>query len=479
MAALALGMGVLAFLLLFREEVEAAVHTWMTSAAYNHGPLILPIAIWLAWARRDRLASLLPSPSLPWALAVLPLTLGWLAAERMGIMEGRQLTALAMLYALLLTVLGWRVCRAMAVPIAYLVFLVPFGAFTVPWLQAVTAKLIALGLSFTSIPHYIDGLVIEIPAGTFYVAEACAGLRFIIATLAFGALYAAVMFRSPGRRLLVMALAVVVPILANGARGFGLVVIGHLQGSAAAVEADHVLYGWVFFSFVLFLLILAGLPFREDTAERAAPGEPPAGPSPAPMRLAAAAAASAALLATGPAVASVLDRGSAQPVLQAPRLAAPAGCTGDGTDTLHCPGAVLTARLLVFPAGANWSHVAAERRRAVSGGSDEDVTFDVALPGARWRARQPQESGPMMAAATWLGGKPAGDGLGTRAKQALRPVLGGTGRPVVAIIELRSERRDLSAERLLLRDVLQAQEEALAAQAVLASSTGSLEAARR
>ncbi|MBY0338174.1 MAG: exosortase, partial [Acetobacteraceae bacterium] len=261
-----LGAGILLLLWVFGTEASDAVRIWSSSAAYNHGFMVLPIAAWLAWQRRHRLAELAPRPAPLLGLAALPCAVAWLAAERLGIMEGRQFAALGMMVALVPAVLGWRVARAFAVPLAYLVFLVPFGEFTVPWLQDVTARMVDAGLDLTGIPHFTDGLIIEIPEGQFHIAEACAGLRFIIAALAFGALYAAVMFRSPGRRAIVMALALAVPVLANGVRAWGLVVLGHVQGSAAAVEADHLLYGWVFFSLVLVLLILAGLPFRQDSA---------------------------------------------------------------------------------------------------------------------------------------------------------------------------------------------------------------------
>jgi exosortase len=172
---------------------------------------------------------------------------------------------MAMLWILVLTVFGERVCRAMTAPLAYLVFLVPFGAFTTPALQDVTAWMIELGLRFWGISYYRDGLLIQTTAGLFHVAEACAGLRFLIAALAFGALYAFVLFRSPGRRILVMVLALVVPVVSNGIRALGIVVIAEYLGSADAAAADHVIYGWGFFSAVLLLLTLAGLPFREDS----------------------------------------------------------------------------------------------------------------------------------------------------------------------------------------------------------------------
>ncbi|MBX9750767.1 MAG: exosortase [Roseococcus sp.] len=166
-----------------------------------------------------------------------------------------------------LGVFGWRLFRAFAVPLGYLVFLVPFGAFLVPQLQEVTAWMIVAGLSLLGIPHFVDALIIEIPAGIFFVAEACAGLRFLIASLAFGGLYAAVMFRSPGRRVAVMVLALVVPVVANGLRALGIVLLGHHLGSAEAAAADHLIYGWVFFTLVILLLVVAGLPFRQDEPE--------------------------------------------------------------------------------------------------------------------------------------------------------------------------------------------------------------------
>ena len=61
-----------------------------------------------------------------------------------------------------------------------------------------------------------------------------------------------------------IAASIVVPIIANGLRALGIVALGHVLGSAQAAATDHVLYGWMFFSLVILLLIALGLPFRED-----------------------------------------------------------------------------------------------------------------------------------------------------------------------------------------------------------------------
>lgn len=467
----ALAVALAAWAALFFAEIAAAVAVWDSSTAYNHCWLILPIAAWLGWQRRARLAAFLPRPA-PWvALLVLPpLGFGWLLAERLGIMEGRQLAALAIAIAMTVAILGLRFGRAMAAPLGYLVFLVPFGAFTVPALQRVTTRIIEVLLGFTGIPHYVDDIVIEIPAGTFLVAEACAGLRFLIASIAFGALYALVMFRSPGRRLAVMALSVAVPILANGLRGFGLVMLGHYSGSAAAADADHVLYGWLFFSIVLMLLILAGLPFRQDGAAPATLllGAPPHGGLRG-AAFAATAALGAVGAAAGPAAAWALDRqGLAAPATIAARLDAPAGCAAqDDGALLRCAGWQVSARVIVFPSGANWSAVVAARHRAL-GSNDVEHVYAVAQGNgaARWTVRQ--SANGARAVATWLDGRPAGEGLRDRAAQAWNVLRGGGAIPVVVALDLQpaaGAAGDLRRVRETLDQVLAAQGENLVARA--------------
>jgi exosortase A len=468
LAGLALGLLVLG--LLFRVEIAAAVATWDRSAAYTHCWLVLPIAAWLAWSRRDRLRALRPRPSLLLALPALAGAAAWLVAERLGIMEGRQLVLVVLVWVLVLATLGWRIALAMAAPLAYLIFAVPFGEFLTPLLQDLTLRMIEFGLQATGVPHYIDGLIIEIPSGTFLVAEACAGLRFLIAALAFGALYALVMFRSPGRRLLVMVMALVVPVLANGVRAFGIVLYGHYLGNAEAAAADHLVYGWGFFSIVLLLLVLAGLPFREDGVEAAAPTDAlaslrPVQAVPGPRLLAksfGAAALVAVLASVGPLAAAGLDGGVAPPRTLPAALRAADGCEAEGL-ALRCDGALVTARLLVFDPATNWAAVAGARRATLDAEDDAALAFNVTGPNMAWQARQEPRRPALVAVAAWRDGQSTGDGLRARLAQALSGLRGGTASPVLAVVEFRPGAGGVPSQSL--RNVLAAQAEGLAAQA--------------
>ena len=306
----ALGAGLVLLGLLFPAEVAAAVATWIDSTAYNHCFLVLPIAFYLAWDRRDELQGVPIAADLRFVVLAVPVMLVWLVAERLGIMEGRQLMVICLVQVLFLTALGWRMWKRLSGPLLYLFFLVPFGAFLTPVLQDFTAAFTIEGLNLLGIPNYSDGYIIEIAQGVFYVAEACAGLRFLIASVAFGVLYALILYRSPRRRAAFIVVSIVTPIIANGFRALGIVVLGRYLGSAQAAGADHLIYGWVFFSFVLLMLVLLGLPFREDGRRPAVTKLPPRRDPVRGRPVLIAGVALIAVAAVGPVAAGVLDRSS-------------------------------------------------------------------------------------------------------------------------------------------------------------------------
>lgn len=273
---------------LFWSTAEATVRTWGSSATFNHGFLIFPLSAYLIWHRRDALAKLVPKPA-PWALTWLAVAaLVWLLGHVANVLLIQELAFVAMIQVLCLTVLGWRVFRAMAFPLFYLYFMVPFGEGLVPYLQDFTAGYVTLLLRLFGIPVFTDGVFISIPTGNFEVAEACAGLRFLTASVAFGFLFANFVYRSLLRRLLFIAMSVIVPILANGLRAFGIIMIAYWTDNRLAVGIDHIVYGWLFFSVVIFILVLLGMRFREKelgadpTAAAPAPAPSAGDPAPAP-----------------------------------------------------------------------------------------------------------------------------------------------------------------------------------------------------
>jgi exosortase A len=304
----------------FERELVGAVRVWNGSTAYNHCFLILPLVAVLLWNRRDIIALLRPRPA-PWALAlVLALSVVWLAAALLDILEAEQLVVVALFEVLLIAVLGWPVFRALLAPLLFFFFLVPFGAFLVPVLQRFTAAVAVNGLQLLGIPVFADGFIIQIPEGSFEVAEACAGLRFLIASIVFGCFFATIVYRSPLRRIVFIGLSLLLPIVANGLRALGLIVLAHLEGSATAMEADHILYGWIFFTLVTLLLIAIGMIFADGPRRIAAsPAVSPAFAS--RIQIGVTMAGGLLLVMLGPAYLMGIERASAEPL--APALLGP------------------------------------------------------------------------------------------------------------------------------------------------------------
>ena len=258
-----LSVCVLALFGLFWEPARHVVHIWATSPTFNHGFLILPIVGYLAWRQRTALLAHPPEPFLP-GLALVGLAgIAWLLGAVADVLLVQQFALVGFIQAVTLTVLGRQAFRILAFPLFYLVFAVPFGQMLVPDLQDVTAFLAVAILRGVGIPVFIEGVFLSTPTGNFHVAEACSGIRFLIATIALAFLYANVMYRTLWRRVLFIGLAFVVPIIANGIRAFGIVYLAYMTDNEVAVGVDHLVYGWIFFSFVTILMIMLGQSFRE------------------------------------------------------------------------------------------------------------------------------------------------------------------------------------------------------------------------
>ena len=239
----------------FASDWAAMAGQWWDISTYNHMILIPLIEGWLVWQRRDQLAKLEPCGWWPGLLLFAGAGFLWVLGAFSGLDLARQAGVVAMLGASVPLLLGVRVTAALLFPLCYLAFLVPFGEELVKPLQMITAH-ITIGLThFSGIPAVIDGVFIDTPAGLFEVAEACSGVKFLIAMIAFGVLAANVCFIDWRRRIALIAACLVVPVLANGVRAWATIYAAQIVGVEKAAGFDHIVYGWIFFALVLTLVI--------------------------------------------------------------------------------------------------------------------------------------------------------------------------------------------------------------------------------
>ena len=245
------------------DALQSMVSVWMHSKTFNHCALIPLLTMYLIYTERERWLHLQPSFSVKGLLLLLASSLVLLISTLAQVNAAQHFALVISVIAIVWLCLGDAFFRSNRFALIYLLFAVPFGEFLVPGLQDITAEF-AVGLvRLIGIPVFMDGRLIEIPTGSFLVAEACSGISYLIAAFSLGTLFAHMYYVSLWRKVLFSVLSLIVPIVANGIRAFLIIYIAHKTNNEYAVGVDHLIYGWIFFGVVIFLMFAVGQMFAE------------------------------------------------------------------------------------------------------------------------------------------------------------------------------------------------------------------------
>jgi len=301
------GLGVLAVLAAYWPTVAEMARIWDTSDTYAHGYLIAPISLYIIYSLRHRLAGIEQRVTW-WALLPMAGAGGfWLLSNLVDIQVFQQLALVTMVISLVLLLLGPAWCKVALFPLGFLYLAVPMGDGLVPVMIDHTADFVVAALRLSGIPVYRDGTFFVIPSGSWSVVSGCSGMRYLMATVTVGALFAYFNYRTFWRQALFVVVSMVVSILANWLRAYGIVMIAHLSDMKLALGVDHYIYGWVFFGIIIFLLMAIGSLWSERRHDEIPPGEPPPAPRMAQRQPAAAAlVAGVVVLCMWPVVARTL-----------------------------------------------------------------------------------------------------------------------------------------------------------------------------
>ena len=237
---------------------------WGRTGTFAHGYIIFPVSAWLIWRMRRRLAFETPQVQ---PLAILPLVgcgLFWLVGRSAGVHAPEQYAFVAMVPCLVWAIFGNDVTKRILYPLAFLFFAVPAGDFLMPTLMEHTANFTVAALRLSGVPVFREGNYFSIPSGNWSVVEACSGLRYLIASITLGFLFAYLNYRGAWRRAAFIVASILVPIVANWLRAYMIVMLAHLSSNKLATGVDHLVYGWLFFGLVMMLLFWVGNFWRDD-----------------------------------------------------------------------------------------------------------------------------------------------------------------------------------------------------------------------
>lgn len=315
---------------------RSMVEIWQQSSTYSHCYLVIPVAVWMAWRASAALVSVPLKPFWPGLALIAAIGFVWLLGELANAAVVTQFAAVGMAVATVLTVLGRSWARQLAFPLGFLFFAVPFGEGWLPVLMEWTADVTVGALRVSGIPVYREGNYFVIPSGSWSIIEACGGVRFLIAALTTGCIFAWLQYRSPVKRVVFVLLALAAALFANWLRAYAIVLMGHFSDNRIGSGADHQWWGWLIFGATMFVLFLIGMRWTDEEENSRAPAA---------------------------------HRGSAQPV------------------SVHTVFSVLAACLLTvaaWPAAASWIESRADLR---------PVQLEAIAPRGGWHAASTEASG--------------------------------------------------------------------------------------
>ena len=253
-AASALALGIFGPILYYM------VQHWRAVDDYSHGFLVVPLALYFAWERRADLHRAAIRPSW-WGL--LPLTLGSLALMigRLGVeLTAMRVSFVLTLIGIQLLLLGREVFRILMFPLLFLFFMVPLPQSLVNVvafpLQLIAADFAVETLHVLHIPALREGNIIHLAGTQLFVAEACAGLRSLMALGTLAVVFAYFFRKNPIERAIIVASAIPIAICVNAFRVALTGVLSHRMGADAAQGLIHQTEGFVTFGLAFGLLLV-------------------------------------------------------------------------------------------------------------------------------------------------------------------------------------------------------------------------------
>jgi exosortase len=229
------------------------VMQWVTSPEASYGAIVAAVAAMVFWERREKILDF-QSDSQSSTGGPLLICMG-LLAYLAGIFAADLFTTRASFVivtgGLIWFLAGTRPAAAAFAPLTFLLLAIPLPELVVTSLtsslQTVAARTAEATLVPAGIPVYRDGNVLELPATTLQIVEACSGLRSVVSLASLGVLLAWASSGTPLRGALVIASTLPIAVMTNGFRVAATGAAAEAWGPAMLKDPWHSLAGWLTF----------------------------------------------------------------------------------------------------------------------------------------------------------------------------------------------------------------------------------------
>jgi exosortase D (VPLPA-CTERM-specific) len=251
---------VAAFLIgIFYAALAQMVRQWISTEEYGYGFIIPVISALLVWQLKDKIGEIPFKGTWFGAVIVLAGMFLFFLGELSTIYIVSQYAFLIVVAGSVLSLMGWRSFRLVAVPLLLLFFMIPLPVFLYQglssWLQLVSSEIGVAFIRMMGISVYLEGNVIDLGSYKLQVVEACSGLRYLfpLSSLAFISAY---IFKGAiWKKAIIFLSSIPITVAMNSFRIGIIGVLVEFQGPSAAEGFLHYFEGWVIFMTCMAILI--------------------------------------------------------------------------------------------------------------------------------------------------------------------------------------------------------------------------------
>ena len=247
------------FVAVYFRVLSKLVIDWWQIPDFSHGFLVLPFSAYVLWRKRANLLRIERAPS--WGGVTL--IAAGLAVLLLGVFGSElflsRVSLVMVLFGLVLAFGGRKLLSEMRFALLVLLLAVPipaiiFAKITLP-LQMLASKLASGLLPLFGVPVLREGNIIQLPAMSLEVAEACSGIRSLMSLFTLAIVYGYFLERSTWRRVVLTLASVPIAIAANAIRILGTGLCVQYWDPEKAMGFFHEFQGGVVFLVSLVCLI--------------------------------------------------------------------------------------------------------------------------------------------------------------------------------------------------------------------------------
>ena len=256
---------VVGLLVLYVPTYWMLAHGLWNEDDHAHGPIVLVVALYLIWQKREVFAQAgnpgRVEAAIGWTLLVVGL-LAYALGRSQDILLFEVGSQIPVILGALLVTLGAKAARALWFALFFLLFMIPLPGFIVDAATGPLKQYISViaehVLYAAGYPIARSGVTLTVGPYQLLVADACSGLHSMFSLSAMGLLYLYLMqHTSLARNLVIMAAIIPIAFVANVIRVMVLILITYHMGDEAGQGFLHGFAGIMLFVIgLLFLFVL-------------------------------------------------------------------------------------------------------------------------------------------------------------------------------------------------------------------------------